>query len=54
MAQLRAAIGLCRARQGRGDERCADELSGVYATFTEGFATPDLLEAADLLKAART
>ena len=54
MPQLRAAIGLCRTRQARGDEeRCADQLSAVHATFTEGFATPDLIEAADLLGTAR-
>jgi predicted ATPase len=46
MPQLRAAIGLCRLRpeHGRG------LLSTVHATFTEGFATRDLIEAAALLE----
>jgi predicted ATPase/class 3 adenylate cyclase len=49
--QLRAAIGLCRSQRERGDAQHANELlSGVYATFTEGFTTPDLIDAGDLLK----
>jgi predicted ATPase len=49
MTQLRAALRLCRLwrRQGRDD---ADVLlRSVYDTFTEGFATPDLTEARELL-----
>jgi predicted ATPase/class 3 adenylate cyclase len=49
--QLRAAIGLCRSQRERGEAQHANELlSGVYATFTEGFTTPDLIDAGDLLK----
>jgi predicted ATPase len=46
MSQLRAAIGLCRSQGAGGD---AEPLRATYATFTEGFATPDLTEAAELL-----
>jgi hypothetical protein len=50
MMQLRAALGLCRA-QGKRDAQSAKELlSAVYATFTEGFTTPDLVDAATLLE----
>jgi len=49
--QLRAAIGLCRSQRERDDTQHAIELlSAVYATFTEGFATPDLIDAGELLK----
>lgn len=50
MTQLRAALRLCRLwrSQGRGD---ADRLlRSVYDTFTEGFETPDLTDARDLLE----
>jgi predicted ATPase len=51
MPQLRAAMGLCRSQRERGDRQQASELlSAVYATFTEGFTTPDLIDAGDLLK----
>ncbi|HEV8597604.1 MAG TPA: NB-ARC domain-containing protein [Candidatus Dormibacteraeota bacterium] len=51
MPQLRAAIGLCRSQRGRGDRQHAGELlSATYTTFTEGFTTPDLIDAGDLLK----
>jgi hypothetical protein len=54
LPQLRAAIGLCRAQGERGDAQHARELlSAVHATFTEGFAVPDLVEAGDLLTGAR-
>ena len=43
--QLRAAIGLCRLRPEHGRAL----LSTTYATFTEGFTTPDLIEAKELL-----
>jgi predicted ATPase len=36
--------------QGRRDQGRA-ALSAVYSTFTEGFTTPDLVDAAALLKA---
>jgi predicted ATPase/class 3 adenylate cyclase len=45
MSQLRAAIELCRADRERGIE----QLRSTYETFTEGFDTPDLSEAAELL-----
>ncbi len=49
--QLRAVMGLCRLQRQRGDAQHANELlSAVYATFTEGFTTPDLIDAGDLLK----
>jgi hypothetical protein len=55
MMQLRAAIGLCRAQQKRGDARHGSELlSAVHATFTEGFTAPDLIVAANLLNSLRT
>jgi predicted ATPase/class 3 adenylate cyclase len=52
MSQLRAATRLCRVWQANGDHKAAERtLAPVYATFTEGFATADLLEARDLLAA---
>jgi tetratricopeptide (TPR) repeat protein len=51
MPQLRAAIGLCRARLGRGDAgQGGEQLSDIYGTFTEGFTTADMIEAAELLQ----
>src|SRR5262249_51886106 len=49
---LRATMSLARLwqRQGRHDEALA-ALAAVYGTFTEGFTTPDLVEAAALLNA---
>jgi predicted ATPase/class 3 adenylate cyclase len=53
--QLRAAIGLCRSQRARGDAQHANDLlSGVYTTFTEGFTTPDLIDAANLLESLST
>jgi hypothetical protein len=50
MPQLRAAMGLCRSqRESDGMERAHELLSGVYAMFTEGFTTPDLIDARNLL-----
>jgi predicted ATPase len=45
--ELRATMSLARLwqRQGRRDEARA-ELAAVYGTFTEGFTTPDLVDAA--------
>jgi predicted ATPase/class 3 adenylate cyclase len=52
MPQLRAAIGLYRSRREQGDaEHWGRALSAVYATFTEGFTTPDLIDAGNLLEA---
>jgi predicted ATPase/class 3 adenylate cyclase len=51
MMQLRAAIGLCRAQRDLGRaQRGRDLLGAVYATFTEGFTAPDLIDAASLLE----
>lgn len=51
MMQLRAAIGLCRSQRERGQAQHGRELlSAVYATFTEGFTAPDLVDAANLLE----
>jgi predicted ATPase/class 3 adenylate cyclase len=50
MPQLRAAITLCRSQQERGAENGSDLLSVTYAAFTEGFTTPDLIEAKRLLE----
>jgi predicted ATPase len=50
--ELRTTMSLARLwqRQGRHDDaRVA--LAAVYGTFTEGFTTPDLVDAAALLKA---
>jgi predicted ATPase/class 3 adenylate cyclase len=55
MTQLRAAIGLCRTQQKQGDsENGARLLSAVYETFTEGFMTPDLIDARELLESLRS
>jgi predicted ATPase len=52
MIRLRAATRLGRLWQAAGEpEAAARTLGPVYATFTEGFATADLLEARDLLAA---
>ena len=49
--ELRAAMSLARLRQrqGRRDEARA-ALAAVYGTFTEGFTTPDLVDARALLE----
>jgi hypothetical protein len=50
MSQLRAATRLCRLSQERGDgEERRRLLSAVHENFKEGFTTPDLIEAGDLL-----
>jgi predicted ATPase len=48
--ELRATMSLARLwqRQGRSDEARA-ALVSIYGTFTEGFTTPDLVDAAALL-----
>jgi predicted ATPase len=50
--ELRAATSLARLwqRQGRRDEARA-ALAAVYGTYTEGFTTPDLVDAAAVLEA---
>ncbi|MGR9108044.1 MAG: AAA family ATPase [Gammaproteobacteria bacterium] len=48
--ELRAAIDLARLWQRQGKATQAYELlDGIYSWFTEGFATPDLIEAKSLL-----
>jgi hypothetical protein len=55
LPQLRAAIGLCHSQRQRGDAQNGSErLSAIYASFTEGFATRDLIEAGTFWKASRT
>jgi predicted ATPase/class 3 adenylate cyclase len=52
MTQLRAATRLGRLRQAAGDPEAAARMLGpIYDSFTEGFATADLVEAQDLLAA---
>ena len=51
MSQLRAALGLCRSQLRRSDApdgRTA--LRAIRATFTEGFATPDMIDADALVR----
>jgi predicted ATPase/class 3 adenylate cyclase len=50
MMQLRAALGLCRSERKRDAQNGKELLSAAYATFTEGFTTPDLADAAKLLE----
>jgi predicted ATPase len=52
--ELRAAISLARLwrDEGRGDE-ARDLLAPIYGGFTEGFDTPDLIEAKALLDELR-
>ncbi|HVT19300.1 MAG TPA: AAA family ATPase [Thermoanaerobaculia bacterium] len=50
--ELRTAMSLARLHADRGkreEARCL--LAEVYGTFTEGFSTPDLVDARELLKA---
>ena len=48
--ELRAALSLARLYRAHAREREArDVLSPVYAWFTEGFSTRDLIEAKGLL-----
>ena len=50
MSQLRAATRLCRlAREPRAGDVAGGRLRAVYESFTEGFATRDLIEAGELL-----
>jgi predicted ATPase/DNA-binding SARP family transcriptional activator len=53
--ELRAATGLARLWQEQGRTAEAREmLAGIYGWFTEGFDTPDLLEARGLLEELST
>jgi DNA-binding SARP family transcriptional activator len=49
--ELRATVSLCRLwqRQGRREE-ARERLAKIYGWFTEGFDTPDLMEARALLR----
>jgi tetratricopeptide (TPR) repeat protein len=50
--ELRATMSLARLWEGQGRrEEGRAALTAVYSTFTEGFTTPDLVDAAALLKA---
>jgi tetratricopeptide (TPR) repeat protein len=50
--ELRASVSLARLWAERGErQRALDLLAPVYGWFTEGFATPDLVEAKALLDA---
>ena len=49
MPQLRAAVRLVRVPPESERSARLETLRAVHATFTEGFATPDLIEAAALL-----
>ena len=50
MWQLRAATGMARLwREGGRNEEAADLLAPIYDWFTEGFDTPDLIEAKAVL-----
>ena len=51
MPQLRCAIELCRSQLERGGaEQGTELLHAVYGKFTEGFESPDLIDAAELLQ----
>ena len=50
MTQLRAALRLCRLWRNQGRDDADRLLRSVYDTFTEGFVTPDLTEARELLE----
>lgn len=47
--ELRAAGRLCRIATEENRQDRVDRLRAVHSTFTEGFSTPDLVEAAELL-----
>jgi predicted ATPase/class 3 adenylate cyclase len=50
MTQLRAALRLCRLWRSQGTDDPDRLLRSVYDTFTEGFATADLVEARTLVE----
>jgi predicted ATPase len=54
MLQLRAARDLAQLLAERGERQlAADLLAPIYGDFTEGFDTPDLVEAKALLDELR-
>ena len=53
-SELRAALSLARLWQRQGRQREArDLLTQIYAWFTEGFDTPDLMDARALIEELR-
>ncbi len=49
--ELRATVGLCRVLQSQDKHDEAHRLlSAVYSSFSEGFDTPDLIQARALLE----
>ena len=50
MPQLRAAVRLCRIAADADRSDRVRALREVHSTFTEGFSTPDLVEASELLR----
>jgi predicted ATPase len=49
--ELRATVSLCRLWQQQGKvEEARRRLAAIYEWFTEGFDTPDLIEAKALLE----
>ena len=55
LIELRAGIGLARLWRGQGREAEAHALlARIYFWFTEGFTTPDMTEARELLDALAT
>jgi hypothetical protein len=48
--QLRAAVRLCRIATDEERAERLESLRALHATFTEGASTPDLLDAAALLR----
>jgi predicted ATPase len=52
---LRAAVSLARLWRDKGrNDKATDLLAPVYGWFTEGFATPDLHAAKELLDILRS
>jgi predicted ATPase len=49
MLELRAAISLCRLARSREERGDRGVLAALYGSFTEGFDTPELVEARALL-----
>ena len=51
LLELRASMSMARLWQKQGKNREARELlSGIYGWFTEGFGTPDLIDAKALIE----
>ena len=53
--ELRATVSLCRLQQQQGRvDQAQQALTEIYGWFTEGFDTPDLCEARELLEELST